>query len=116
MRKVLTGLVSLMLSTASANAAQLVLPSVVVTMPSVVSQTPVCTPAAASALVAPVAVGTVAFSCVVPPTGWVGTVAFSGGAPFSATPLSGNTFKVIFSTAVTAATTFPAPGTLTTTP
>jgi hypothetical protein len=115
MKRILAGLALITGFAVSADAAQLVLPSVVITMPGVVaSQTPVCV--AAASLVAPVAIGTVAFSCTVPPTGWVGTVAFSGGAPFSVTPLVGNTFNVVFSVAITAATTFPAPGTITTTP
>lgn len=102
----------LMLSTACANAAQLVLPSVVITMPAVVSLTPVCVASAQPKS----AVGSVVFTCTVPPAGWTGTVQFSGGPPFSVTPLVGNTFNVILSTAVTATTTFPAPGSITTTP
>ncbi len=50
--KAITGLVLLTLSATCANAAQLVLPSVVITAPAV-SQTPVCTQAAASKLVVP---------------------------------------------------------------
>lgn len=117
MRKVFAGLTALLLGTIAANAAQLILPSVVVTAPAgVVSQTPVCTQTAAANLVAPVAAGTVVFSCVVPPTGWIGVVQFSGGSPFGVTPLVNNTFNVVFSTAVASAMTFAAPGTLTTTP
>jgi hypothetical protein len=116
MRKVLMSLTILSAATSCAFAAQLVLPSVVVTAPVVISQTPVCTKTAPANLVAPVAAGTVAFSCVVPPTGWTGAVQFSDGTTFGVTPLAGNTFNVVFATAVTTAQTFPVPGTITTTP
>ena len=115
MRKFLASLILFTFGTACADAAQIVLPSVVITMPGVASQTPVCTKTT-TPLVAPVAAGTVVFSCVVPPSGWAGAVQFSGGSPFSVTPLSGNTFNVILSASITAATTFPAPGTITTLP
>lgn len=116
MPKVFTTLALLVLSAAGANAAQLVLPSVVITLPATgVSQTPVCTKPTAP-LMAPAAAGTVVFSCVVPPEGWTGTLQFSGGSPFSVTPLSGNKFNVVLSDDVTTAQSFATPGTITTAP
>lgn len=116
MRKVVMSFVLLFAAISTACAAQLVLPSVVITAPVITSQTPVCTKTDASNLVTPVAAGTIIFSCVVPPTGWTGTIQFSGGSPFGLTTLSGNTFNVILSAAVSTAQTFAAPGTLTTAP
>lgn len=116
MRRIVTSLAFLLATISAACAAQLVLPSVVITAPVITSQTPVCTKTDASNLVAPVAAGTVVFSCVVPPAGWTGTVQFSGGAPFGLTPLAGNTFNVVFMSAVNSAQTFATPGTITTAP
>lgn len=115
MRKIIASLAALVLSAGAANAAQLVLPSVVFTAPAMVSQTPVCTETAAASLVVPVAAGTVIFSCVVPPTGWVGALSFTNNALFSATPLSGNTFNIVTAAAVTTAQTV-ATGTVQTLP
>ncbi len=106
-------LTAVLLPGIAARAATLALPSVVFTSPSSTSIT--CTETAASNLVVPVASGTVIFTCTVAPSNWAGTVSLSGGSPFTISGLSGNTFNVSLSTAVTTPAT-NSPGTLTTSP
>lgn len=100
-------------SSAAAQGATITLPSVTFTTPASTSIT--CTETAAANLVVPVAANTVIFSCTVAPSTWTGTVAGSLNAPFAVAGLSGNTFNIVLSTAVTAAAT-DTPGSVTTSP
>lgn len=98
---------------AQAQGATITLPSVTFTSP--VSTSITCVETAAANLVVPVAANTVIFSCTVAPSNWVGTVAASLNAPFAVSGLSGNTFNVIVSSAVTVAAT-DTPGSVSTSP
>jgi hypothetical protein len=98
---------------AQAQNATLTLPSVTFTLP--VSTGINCTETAASNLVLPVASGTVIFTCAVMPVNWAGAVSLNGSGLFAVSGLSGNTFNVVLTSAVTAPAT-DAPGTLTAVP
>ena len=74
-----------------------------------------CTEVKPKKLVVPVADAAVIFNCTVKPAKWRGTVALSGGAPFTTTVPSANKFSVVLSRAVTVPGTY-LPGTIRSTP
>ena len=103
--------VTAMFLASSAIAATLVLPSVTVTSPA--STTITCNPVGAP-YTAPLAAGTVVFTCTVAPANWVGAVSLSG-SQFVVTTLSGASFSVAVGASALTAGSY-APGTLTTVP
>jgi hypothetical protein len=95
----------------SAIAATLVLPSVTVTS---AASTAITCSAVGAPYSAPLAAGTVVFTCSVAPASWVGAVSLSG-SQFVVTALSGASFSVAVGAAALAAGSY-APGTLTSVP
>ena len=102
---------AMLLVGSQARAATLTLPSVTFTSPA--STTIACTQT--GSLAVPVAAGSVIFTCTVSPATWIGSVAANLVAPFAVSGLSGDTFSIIVSSAVTVAGTV-SPGSVTTSP
>lgn len=102
---------ALCLAALPARSASLTLPSVTVTTSA--STSIACVPTAAS-YPAPLAVGSIVFTCSVQPAGWSGAVSISGSG-FGVTSLSGAGFNVAVVGSALAAGSY-APGTLTSSP